>query len=176
MSVDSFIPEIWVAELLESLRKRLVYGQAGIVNRNYEGQISQQGDTVKINSIGRPTVQNYVKNSTTITPEQLTSAQQSLLIDQAKYFAFEVDDIDLAQTANGGGLMAGGISEAAFALRDVADQFIAGLYTGVAAANNLGTVSVTTAALAYTQLRRLMVALDDANVPMEGRWVVVPNW
>lgn len=176
MSVDSFIPEIWVAELLASLRKSLVYGQTGIVNRNYEGQISGQGDTVKINSVGRPTVQTYVKNSTTITPEQLTTAAQNLLIDQAKYFAFEVDDIDMAQTANGGGLMAAGISEASFALRDVADQYIAGLYTGVATANDLGTVSVTTAALAYTQLRRLMVVLDEASVPREGRWAIVPPW
>ena len=38
------------------------------------------------------------------------------------------------------------------------------------------TVSVTTASLAYTQLRKLSVKLDEANVPSEGRWVVVPPW
>jgi len=35
---------------------------------------------------------------------------------------------------------------------------------------------VTTAALAYTQIRKLKVALDEANVPQEGRYVVVPPW
>ena len=64
--------------------------------------------------------------------------------------------------------------EATYGLRDVADQFVASLYTGAQSANQIGTVSVTTAALAYTQLRKLSVKLDKANVPMEGRWVVVP--
>jgi hypothetical protein len=121
-------------------------------------------------------VSTYTPGSTTITPEQLTDAQRALLIDQAKYFAFEVDDVDMRQARNGGALMSAAAAEAAYALRDVADQYVAGLYTGAASANALGTVSVTTAALAYTQLRRLKVKLDEANVPQEGRYAVVPAW
>lgn len=176
MAITQFIPEIWSATLLVSLKKSLVYGQPGVVNRAYEGEIQDQGDTVRITSISRPTISTYNRNSTTITPEQLTDAQRSLLIDQAKYFAFLVDDIDMRQAKDGGAAMDEAAVEAAYGLRDVADQFIAGLYTGVQAVNDLGTVSVTTGALAYTQMRRLMVKLDEANVPREGRWVIVPSW
>jgi N4-gp56 family major capsid protein len=170
----SFIPEVWSALMLTSLKKALVYGQPGVVNRDYEGDIRNMGDTVRIRSISRPTIGTYTKNSTTITPETLTDAQRALYIDQAKYFAFELDDIDAAQST--GGEMEGALQEAVYGLRDVADQYIASLYTGAQASNQIGTVSVTTAALAYTQLRRLSVKLDEANVPQEGRWAVVPPW
>lgn len=170
----SFIPEIWSASMLVSLQKALVYAQPGVVNRDYEGEIAGQGDTVRIRSIGRPTIATYSKGSTTITPEQLTDAQRALYIDQAKYFAFEVDDIDAAQST--GGELEAALQEAAYGLRDVADQYVASLYTGAQSANQIGTVSVTTAALAYTQLRKLSVKLDEANVPQEGRYVVVPPW
>lgn len=170
----SFIPEVWSARMLVSLKKSLVYAGPGVVNRDYEGDIRGQGDTVRIRSISRPTIGTYTKNSTTITPETLTDAQRALYIDQAKYFAFELDDIDAAQST--GGELDGALMEAVYGLRDVADQYVAALYTGAQSANQLGTVSVTTAALAYTQIRKLKVALDEANVPMEGRYVIVPPW
>ena len=170
----SFIPEIWSAMMLESLKKSLVYAGPQVVNRDYEGDIQNSGDTVRIRSMSRPTIASYTKGSTVINPEQLTDAQRSLLIDQAKYFAFEVDDIDLAQST--GGELEEGLLEAVYGLRDVADQYVAGLYTGAQAANQIGTVSVTTGALAYTQLRRLKVKLDEANVAQQGRFAVVPPW
>lgn len=170
----TFIPEIWSAKMLVSLKKSLVFAQPGVVNRDYEGDIANAGDTVRIKSLNRPTIGTYTKNSTTITPETLTDAQRSLLIDQAKYFAFEVDDIDAAQSV--GGDLQTALQEAAYGLRDVADQYVASLYTGAASANQIGTVSVTTAALAYTQLRKLATKLDEANVPQEGRYVIVPPW
>lgn len=176
MAIAEFIPEIWAAELLSSLKKSLVFAQAGVVNRNYEGDIAQSGDTVHITSISRPTVATYTKDSTTITPETLTDAQRALVIDQSKYFAFEIDDIDLRQSKDGGALMSEAAQEAAYALGDTADQYLAGLYTGVDSGNAIGTVSVTTADLAFTQIRKLMVKLDEANVPRQGRWCIIPPW
>ena len=170
----SFIPEIWSATKLSSLKKALVYAQPGVVNRDYEGEIRNGGDTVRIKSLNRPTIGTYTKNSTTISPETLTDAQRALLIDQAKYFAFEVDDIDAAQSP--GGDLEEALREAAYGLRDVADQYVAALYTGAQSANQIGTVSVTTGALAYTQLRKLATKLDEANVPQEGRYAIVPPW
>lgn len=168
------IPEVWSARLLVALDKALVFAGPQVTTRAYEGEIRAQGDTVRIRSISDPTVASYTKGSTTITPEQLTDTQRSLTIDQAKYFAFEVDDIDAAQSA--GGEMAEALRRAAYKLRDVADQFVAAKYTEVASANQVGTVSVTTGALAYTQIRKLKVALDEADVPNEGRYVIVPPW
>lgn len=176
MAITNFIPEVWVADLLSSLKKSLVFGAPGVANRDYEGEIADSGDTVKITSISRPTIGTYTKNSTTITAETLTDAQRSLLIDQSKYFAFEVDDIDLRQSKNGGALMTEAATEAAYGLADVADQYIAGLYTGVDAGNAISTTSVTSAALAVTGLINLKVKLDSANVPTQGRYVIVPPW
>lgn len=174
MSIDHFIPEVWASELLESLKTAHVYAQPQVVNRDYEGEIRNAGDTVRITSISRPTINNYIPGSTSITPEPLTDAQRTLVIDQAKYFAFEVDDVDSQQAV--GDVMAAGMREAAFALADLSDTFVAGLYTGVQAANDLGTVAVTTPALAYTNLVDLTTKLHEANVPSDGRWAVIPPW
>ena len=64
MSVDRFVPSLWAATLLENLNDAHV--AVNLCNRNYEGDISQSGDTVRITSIGRVTIDNYVKNSTSI--------------------------------------------------------------------------------------------------------------
>lgn len=174
-AVTLFQSEIWARELLRNLFKDTVYGGPSIVNRNYEGEINGQGDTVRITSIGAITVGSYTGPGS-ITWQELTDSQQSLLIDQAKYFAFEVDDVDAAQSANGGALLLEGNEEAGYALRDTLDQFIAGLYTGVDAGNDLGTVSVTTAALADAQLVSLNQLLNEANVPRDNRYCVIPPW
>ena len=176
MAITGFIPEVWAAQLQSSLKKSLVFAGPAVANRNYEGEIAGEGDTVRITSISRPTVATYTKDSTTITPETLTDAQRSLLIDQAKYFAFEVDDIDMRQSKNGGALMDEAAVEAAYALADTADQYVAAMYTGVAADNAITTTAITTAALAVTGLVNLKVKLDNANVPTPGRYVVATPW
>ena len=43
---STFIPEIWSKKLNQMLEKNCVMMQC--VNKNWEGEISQQGDTVKI--------------------------------------------------------------------------------------------------------------------------------
>lgn len=176
MAVTNFQPEIWAAQLLSSLKKSLVFAGPAVANRNYEGSIANAGDTVRITSISRPTVADYTKDSTTISPETLTDANRSLLINQAKYFAFEVDDIDLRQVVNGGALMDEAAAEAAYALADTADQYAASLYSGVDSGNAIGTVSITSATLAVTGLINLKQQLDESNVPAANRYVVVTPW
>lgn len=180
MGYANFIPTIWSARLLLVLRKQLVYGQEGVVNRNYEGEISAQGDRVKINSFGKVTVKDYVRNTDIADPELLNNAQQELVVDQAKYFNFAVDDVDQLQ-ANVD-LLTQSMDDAGYELRDVADQFIAALMAAnVPTANTIGTVGapitdLTTAANAYKYLVQLGVKLDEANTPSEGRWAIVPPW
>lgn len=171
MSIQTFIPEVWSAALLSSLKKALVYGD--LVNTDYEGDISEYGDTVTINSVSRPTISTYTPGSTTITPEQLTTAQRKLLIDQAKYFAFEVDDVDKRQAA--GNMSSEAMTRAGYGLRKTADSFVAGLYTGVSSDNDLGTVTVTSGN-AYDKLIDLGVKLDETDTPEDGRYVTVTPW
>jgi hypothetical protein len=100
-----------------------------------------------------------------------------LSIDQGKYFNFAVDDVDKAQ-ANAN-VMAEAMDRSGYGLRDKADQFIASHYTEVPAANLLGddtTPVVPTATTAYEKLVDLGVLLDEANVPPNGRFVIVPSW
>lgn len=176
MAITRFKPEIWSAKLLVAWRKELVYAGPGMVNRDYEGEISQAGDTVRITSISDPTIGTYVPNVTTVTPEELTDAQRTMVIDQAKYFAFKVDDVDKRQAA--GNVMPEAMSRAAYKLADQVDQYIAGLYTGIQAANVLGSTgspinTFTTVTDAYDKvLVPLRTRLKKANVPTAGRWIV----
>lgn len=177
MAITRFRPEIWSANLLVGLRKALVYAGPGVVNRDYEGEIREAGDTVRITSIGDPTIGTYSANSTVITPEELADAQRTLVVDQAKYWAFYVDDVDARQAK--GNVIPEAMSRAAYKLADVVDQYVAGFYTGVAAANAVGTVAVPTAtptAFYDSILVPLKVKLDEANVPTEGRYCIVPPW
>src|SRR5687768_6686842 len=118
MAITRFRPEIWSALLLSSLKKAHVY--VALCNRNWEGDIKAAGDTVRITSISRPTVNNYQRN-TDIVYEELTDAQRTLVVDQEKYWAFTVDDIDQAQAR--ASVMPEAMAESAYGVRDVSDQY-----------------------------------------------------
>jgi len=167
MSLDNFIPQVWSARLLETLKKAHVF--ANVVNTDYEGEISNYGDTVKINAIGSVTVKDYTKNNDIDDPEDLDAAQTILTIDQQKYFHFQVDDIDRAQQRPK--IMDAAMNEAGFALADEADSHIAGLHTeaGEEVEKNLSTHDDV-----YDAIAEVAEELDKNNVPREGRWLVVP--
>lgn len=173
MAVTNFRPEIWSANILVALRESLVYGQPGVINRDYEGEIAQAGDTVHITSFGDPAVRDYTEH-TDITWDQLTDTDRALVIDEAKYFAFQVDDVERRQA------MPGFIPEvsrgASFNLAEAADTYLATqMQTDVAAGNQIGDVNIAAAADAYDDvLIPLRTTLTKAKVPMGGRWVVVP--
>lgn len=181
MAINNFIPSVWSAQLLNSLEKNLVY--ANLANRSYEGEIQAFGDQVKINSIGDVTIEAYSKNVNMNAAETLTDAQRILLINQANYFNFQIDDIDKAQ--QNPKIMQDAMAKAAYGLADAADQYIAGLYTEISADNSIGTDATaitldvaagTGVSAAYETLVDLAVKLTEANVPTAGRWVVIPPW
>lgn len=174
MAVQYFQPEVWSATLLSTLEESHVYAGAPCVNRNYEGEISAFGDTVHIVSVADPSIVTYSKD-TDLTVEVLTDSEQTLLIDQAKAFAFEVDDIDMRQVRSGGALMTEAAQRAAWGLRDVADLFVAKkMALGASSTNTLGIVDATTATNVYDALLvPASVKLDEANVPSEGRFIVI---
>lgn len=176
MAYNNFKPTLWSGIILASLRKSHVFGQMGVINRNYEGEIRDAGDRVKINTLGRPTVKDYVPNTDMDGAEQLPSAEQYMLIDTAKYVNFAVDDVDAAQ-ANVN-LLAGGLAEASYEFSDVSDKHIAAkMVDAIGKANTLGGTGTTiSGTAAYEQLVGMGVRLDENNVPGVGRWVIVPPW
>ena len=174
MAITTFIPELWSARLLYALENSHV--ATNLVNRNYEGVIANQGDTVHINSIGAVTVKDYTKNTNIADPEVLTTADQTLDIDQAKYFNFQVDDVDKAQIS--GEIIDTAMGRSAYALADVSDAFLLKtIANGVASANKIGakaTLTALTASNVYENIVKMRTLLDKANVPTTGRTIVVP--
>jgi len=175
MAIATFIPTIWSARLLAHLDKAHVY--ANLVNRDYEGEIKNFGDKVKINQIGDITIRDYTKGTPIADPEAVDGSGQLLEIDQAKYFNFGIDDVDQAQTNPK--LMDDAMQRAAYGMNDVTDGYLAGLMAVGAENNgsNLGsdaTPLVPTATTAYDMLVDLATDLTEKNVPMAGRFVVVP--
>lgn len=165
---QNFIPTIWSARLLANLDKNFVYPMC--VNRDYEGEISGLGDSVKINLMGNVTISDYT--GTLADPEQISSTQQTLIIDQAKAFNFKVEDIEKVQ-ANVN-LIEKCMGRAAVAISDVIDQYLAA-FTSQASikVGSASTPIAVTVANAYDTLVDLKVALNKKNVPKEGRFVVV---
>lgn len=176
MALENFIPEVWSARLLFNLNRAHVFTQAGVANRDYEGEVQEAGDTVRINSIGRVTISSYTKNTDLAAPEALNDAQTVLTIDQARYFNFQIDDVDRAQQRPK--VMDAAMQEAAWGLNDVADGYMAGLYTDIDTGNFVGTEASPktgySAANVYEFLVDLKVMLDQQNVPNDGRFCIVP--
>jgi N4-gp56 family major capsid protein len=176
MAITNMLPSIWSARILAKLEKDLVFGQPGVVNRDYEGDIRADGDRVHIHSFNDLTVSSYTKNSTTISYEQLTDTRVTLLIDQSKYFAFKVDDIDTAQMRPE--IIDAAADRAAYQLAEDADSYIAGLYSGAStsAPDNTVETSQFTSTNVYQKLVDLSVLMDQVNLPAGGRFIVVPPW
>lgn len=183
VSVLAFKPEVWSKVILAALQKNLVFGGPGVVNNDYEGEISGPGNVVHITQFGDPVITSYTPNST-LTYQALNDAGLDLNIDQAYSFSFSVDDVDRRQAA---GDMQSYLEErASYKLADTADQYIAGLYTGVSASNQVGSSGSPIAPAVYSSstpadfyqkvLLPLKVQLSQANIPMAGRYVVVPPW
>lgn len=171
MAIANFIPEVWAAQLLVALEKSLVYAAPDVVNRDYEGEIANYGDTVHITALNDPTIGTYTAH-TDITVEDVDDTTQALLINQAKYYAFEVDDIEKRQAR--GDVLTEQARRAAYRLRDVADAYVATLMaTNVAAGNRITKTTIATATAAYDLVVDLGTKLDESDVPTEGRFVVV---
>ena len=181
MTIEGFIGTVWSARLLENLQKSLVYGQNGVINRDYEGELAGKGSTVKITSIGDITIGDYTKDTDIALPEALNDAQTTLVATESKYFNFAIDDVSRAQMSNN--IMDGAMRQSAYNLANVADQFVAAtMVAGVASANKIGTNAAgkvpdtTPSNTAYEYMLQMGTMLSDADVPREGRWIIVPPW
>lgn len=117
------------------------------------------------------TVGDYTPH-TDISIAALSDTNQALIVNQSKFFAFEVDDVEKRQAISD--VIAPATSNAAYQLADLADQYIAGLMKdGVATGNKLTAVTSAAAAKLYETIVDLGVLLDEASVPSQGRWVVI---
>ena len=163
MAITNYKPTIWHASLLENLHQNTFV--IPTLNRDYEGDIKNGGEAVKITGFTQPTIGSYAGS---ITRQALTDSTQSLLIDQKRYYAYLVDDVDKVQAA---GSFDAFQRDAGAGLADVAEDFV--LTTMLSGGTSAGTTAVTTAALADTAVVNIRTALVKAKVPSSERFLAV---
>ena len=170
MTLDNFIPEIWAAQIFQDFDKATIV--AGLCNRDYEGEIRNGGDTVKITAIGPVTVNTYTKNSTSnLTLQTLSDAQTQLTIDQVKYFNFAIDDVDAAQQTPK--VMSEAMRKAAQAMALNVDTYVAALYTQ-AGASTYGTITLASTDYGVlTMFGRCNQLLSEMDCPNQGRFMLI---
>lgn len=177
-----------------------------ICNTDYEGEIKNKGDQVQVRVAPTYVTVGTYAIGTPINYATPGEDARTLNIDQAKYVAFKVDDVDAVQSDLQ--LMNIFAERAALSAKIDTDQAIlaymkgkafAGAREGIdgndinaASSGNLGATAgvvsasfdlgetaaaiTITAANATDKIVDLGTVLGEHNVPDEGRWVVIPNW
>lgn len=171
-SYSAFIPEIWSKKLNNMLEKDCVMLQC--VNRNWEGEIKNQGDKVKIITPSEVTISTL--GSENITYSELEPTSQELVIDQKKFFAFKINDI--AQVQANTDIMEAHLKNARKAIEEVQDAYLLSQHANVAATNIVGsdeapiTLDKTTI---YSYFVKLALCLKNSDAVSTGTrpWVVI---
>lgn len=182
----NYIPSKWGKKLVMALHPRLFMNF--ITNTDYEGEIKDSGDVVKIRQTPEIAVRNYTPRGE-LTVDEITAPDViDLLIDKGKYFAFNADDVEKHQADVD--YVNKAMEEAALRIKEEMEKdFIKGVETGAAEENmgvtagklsasyNIGSAS---SALAITKDNALDFiidcgsVLDEQNVPDEDRYMVIP--
>jgi hypothetical protein len=182
-----FIPEIWSGKFIQKFYDTTVL--AAISNTEYEGEIKNYGDKVKMRQRPAITIRNYESHMGLIY-ERPSIGLVEMNIDQGKYFGMEIDDVlkkqmDVKITDEWA-------AEASEQMKIEIDRDVLVFLVNKAAVRNRGTgagrisqnLNLGTNG-APVQLSRnnildyivfLGQVLDEQNVPETGRWIVMPAW
>jgi hypothetical protein len=125
----NFSPVIYSKQVQLAFRKASTV--EAITNNDYFGEIANMGDSVKIIKEPEVSVQSYARG-TQITAQDLNDEDFTLVVDQANYYAFKIDDIEAAHSHVNFMTMAS--DRAAYRLRDQYDQDVLGYLAGYAQA------------------------------------------
>lgn len=169
MSVTNFQQTIWskkfnqALETITSLRSHCDF--------KYESD-SKNAKEVKILNVVRPTINTYVPG-TAITREGATDGSMILKIDQFKYFNFEVDDVDKAQSVPG--LMDELTREASRGLAEEGDKYVASLVkAGVEATT--GALSKSSSVITLSKSNAVRSVEDGFAVLYENNCKTTDNF
>ena len=162
-----FSPTIWSKKLNAKYYAQCFLPE--ITNSEFEGEIKGQGSQVNIRQ--RPTVQvtDYQVNQD-IQYQDIVDEMITLYINKAKNFAFKVDDIDQAQSNIP--ILNELTTDAAFQMKIAVEKDFFSVVYGQAGLNLPQTNIDNTTALNW--LIDAEVQLEQNNIPMDQRWVVIP--
>lgn len=182
MSIVTWKPEVWSAQLRRFLLPELVMAQPRCMNRNWEGEIKGPGDTVHIRKFGDgAAIRDYVSGTPMDPPDRPGEGKDlTLTVDQQKAFYIAVDDVDAVQADID--LMAQYMKRTARNLAVTLDQFAASKFLdGAIAANTLGSQAAPITVKAdktgdYTPYQLCVEArrlLRKQNLPLTDLWMVI---
>ena len=120
MAITNFIPTIWSETLYQELDK--AYVGVAHCNREFEGDIVEKGNTVRICGVSPVAIGNYTKNTDIGAPALLSDFYVDLDINRSKYFNFQIDDIEQAQSSPR--VMEAALKSAANALAREAEEYV----------------------------------------------------
>lgn len=194
LKAAGFIPEIWSGKLIEKFYAATVL--AAISNTDYEGEIKNQGDTVKIRTKPTITIKDYRADGL-LELERPKGSVVDLTVDKGKYFNTILDDVmEVQSDLNNMSMWADDASEQMKIVIDT--EVLTSLYGKANAANkgiaagkisgdiNLGVKGTPLAVVpdgagvgevdVIDVILRLGQALDEQNIPEQGRWLLIPTW
>ena len=164
---SKFIQTIWSKKIQDELELKCKLVKN--CTTKYEGDCDY-ARTVKILAAGDPTIGDYTSvTSSGISVEDMQDSSQDLVIDQANYFAFYVDDIDKAQSVPG--LPEEYQKKAVHGLATKRDYYVATLIKN---ATNVTTASGMTEDYVKTAIDSAIVALRERNFDEEGVIEITP--
>src|SRR4051812_24075266 len=143
LQTTGFIPEIWSAKLVEKFYASTVL--SAISNTDYEGEIQNMGDRVKIRTKPTVTIRDY-KADGLLGLDRPQGGTVELYIGNGKYFSLALDDVmEIQSDLN---VLSMWSDDAAQQLKIVVDQDVLGGIVNQMAAANQGTAAgVITASL-----------------------------
>ena len=176
----SFIPEVWSDEIIAAYKKSLVAANL-IKKMNFKGK---KGDTVHIPAPTRGDASAKAA-STQVTLIAATEGEKTVSINQHWEYSRLIEDIVEAQAL--ASLRQFYTDDAGYALGRKVDSTIIQLgrkanggdgtaaYTGAfSGADGTTAYTGTAGALTDAAIRRSIQRLDDGDVPMDGRFLLVP--
>ena len=168
---SEFVPEIWSTILNANFDNTSVMDSC--VNKKYEGEIKNAGDTVHIQTFGNVTVRDY--GSDDIEYEIPNGDTVALTLDQKSYFAINVPDIEAVQSNVD--LITGYTNRATAAIALKKDTYLLGKHADVPSANIVETAGYTLdKSTIYSKFVQLAKVLKNNNaVDSTGRnmWCVI---
>lgn len=169
MAVTVSIDKLISTKVLKELKNNLVAKR--ICTLDTGSQIKKMGDQVTFVGLSDPTVKDYTG---TIEYETLTDEGVTLKIDQKKYVAFKVDDIEAFRSSID--IKGTQVERSAYMLKDNADKYVLSLakdssITTIVDATQSGKELSEDNVLQYVaKVRR---KLDEANVPHGQAFFVI---
>lgn len=167
MAYTNFIPSVWEESINKELERVCVFAED--CNRQYEGSVSNKGDSVHILGVGKPTIKSLEREAASgeiEDAEELEDTSVILNINQIRYFNYKVGDIDKAQAV--GGLMDALSSETSEGLANEMDKFIADLATDAQVSKLNSTATTVTKDNVLDMLDDAIQRLQENDVNMSS--------